>query len=30
MKDKDVTYFQNMEKKYVTQPTLSALFSVAS
>ncbi|KAL4132712.1 hypothetical protein QTP88_009821 [Uroleucon formosanum] len=30
MKDKDVTYFQNMEKKYVAQPTLSTLFSAAS
>lgn len=26
MKDKDVTYFQNMEKKYVAQPTLSTVF----
>lgn len=30
MKDRDVTYFQNMEKKYVAQPTLSTLFSAAS
>ncbi|KAF0713483.1 SCAN domain-containing protein 3-like, partial [Aphis craccivora] len=30
MKDKDVTYFQNMEKNYVAQPTLSTLFSAAS
>ncbi|KAL4090872.1 hypothetical protein QTP88_025634 [Uroleucon formosanum] len=30
MKDKDMTYFQNMEKKYVAQPTLSMLFSAAS
>ncbi|VVC31371.1 Hypothetical protein CINCED_3A025953 [Cinara cedri] len=30
MKDKDVTYFQNLEKKYIAQPTLSTLFSVTS
>lgn len=30
MKDKDVTYFQNMEKRYVAQLTLSTLFSAAS
>lgn len=30
MKDKDVTYFQNMKNKYVAQPTLSTLFSAAS
>lgn len=29
-KDKDVTYFQDLEKKYLTGPTISNLFSTAS
>lgn len=29
-KDKDVTYFQDMKKKYEIQPTISKLFSSAS
>ncbi|XP_039309107.1 protein ZBED8-like [Solenopsis invicta] len=29
-KDKDVTYFQDLEKKYTAQPTVSKLFSAAS